>query len=454
MKKHPKASRDFIADESRTDWHNAAVYNFRRGRDATAKSIPEWEELRSLASQIKDNVLANLDDYLVRFEAAATANGIQVHWAADAAEHNRIVHEILERHRVRRVVKSKSMLTEECHLNEYLEERNIEIIDTDLGERIIQLKEEPPSHIVAPAIHLKREEVGDLFTRTLQTEPGNNDPTYLTRAARAHLREKFLGAQAGITGVNFGVVQTGGIVVVTNEGNADLGINLPPVQIHCMGIEKILPRWEDLGVFTRLLAASAAGQRISIYTSHYFRPKPGGEMHIVLVDNGRSRHLGRKDYRNSLKCIRCSACFNTCPVYRRSGGHSYHTAIAGPIGSILMPGRDLKEFSDLPFASSLCGSCSDVCPVKIDIHEQLYKWRQEVVEQGFIPGFKKQALKMTGNMMTRPKAMQRVGKLANSALKLLPRWVVYNPLNAWGQDREMPQPPTETFSDWYKKNRR
>ncbi len=454
MKRHPQIAAEFIRDEQRTDWHNKAVYNFRLKRDAMVKTKPEWEELRQLASDIKDNVLANLDTYLEQFEAAAIANGVKVHWAEDALEHNNMVHQILQQHNIKLVVKSKSMLTEECALNEYLEEKGIEIIDTDLGERIIQMRQEPPSHIVAPAIHIKREEVGDLFREKLNTETDNNDPTYLTRAARKHLREKFLNAQAGITGVNFAVAENGGIVIVTNEGNADMGVNIPPLQIHCMGIEKIIPRWKDLSIFTRLLAPSASGQPISIYTSHYFKPKPGGEMHIVLVDNGRSAHLGRADYRSSLKCIRCSACFNTCPVYRRSGGYSYHTSIAGPIGSILMPNRSLSENADLPFASSLCGSCSDVCPVKINIHEQLYKWRQEIHEKGFTPGFKKRILKSAGKVLADPKKLNRMGKWAGKAIKVLPRFLLYNSLNAWGKNRELPIPPKQTFSEWYQQNRK
>lgn len=454
MTRHEQLAKAFIRDEKRTDWHNKAVLNFRLKRDGTVKEIPEWEELRELASAIKEHVLANLDEYLVAFETQARANGVQVHWASTAKEHNEIVHQILKTHKVRHVVKSKSMLTEECGLNEFLERHQIEVIDTDLGERIIQMRHEPPSHIVAPAIHLKREEVSELFHRELQTEKGNNDPTYLTRAARKHLREKFLKAQAGITGVNFAVAETGAVVVVTNEGNADLGCNIPPLQIHSMGIEKIIPRWEDLGVFTRLLAASASGQKISIYTSHYLKPKPGGEMHIVLVDNGRSEQLGKNDFRNSLKCIRCSACMNTCPVYRRSGGYSYHTAIAGPIGSILMPNRDLKAYSDLPFASSLCGSCADVCPVKIDIHQQLYKWRQVIAESGNMPATKRTGLKLAGYVLANPDALTRWGKIAARLIRHMPRWLLYNSFNAWGKGRELPDPPRETFTEWYLKNRK
>jgi len=454
MKEHAQAAKEFIKDEVRTDWHNKAVFNFRQKRDGVIKDIAEWEELRALASAIKDNVLANLDSYLEEFEKNAKANGVQVHWASTANDHNTAVHEILKRHQVRHVVKSKSMLTEECGLNEYLEQHGIEVIDTDLGERIIQMRHEPPSHIIAPAIHLKREEVSELFHEQLQTEKGNHDPTYLTHEARKHLREKFMKAQAGITGVNFAIAETGSVVVVTNEGNSDLGCHLPPVQIHCVGIEKILPKWHHLGVFTRLLAPSASGQKFSIYTSHYQRAKPGGEMHIVLVDNGRSDQLAKTDFRNSLKCIRCSACLNTCPVYRRTGGYSYHTVIAGPIGSILMPNRDLKAYSDLPFASSLCGSCSDVCPVKIDIHNQLYKWRQVIMAEGKVPFLKKQMMGKAARVLSDPQSMTRWGKRARFLLRYVTKWLRNFLLNSWTKGRELPQPPTQTFSEWYHQNRK
>ena len=450
MKSHVTISKQFLKDEARVDWHNKAVFNFRQKRDLTVKGIPEWEELREIASSIKENVLTNLDDYLIQFEEKAIANGVKVHWASDAKEHNEIVHGILKEHQVKHVVKSKSMLTEECGLNEYLEAKEIDVIDTDLGERIIQLRDEPPSHLIAPAIHLKREEVGVLFEDKLKTEKGNSDPTYLTGEARKHLREKFLNAQAGITGVNFAIADTGGVVVVTNEGNADLGCNIPPVQIHSVGIEKIIPRWEDLGVFTRMLAASATGQRISIYTSHYIKPKDDGEMHIVLVDNGRSEHLGREDFRNSLKCIRCAACMNTCPVYRRSGGYSYHSTIVGPIGAILEPGKDLKAKSDLPFASSLCGSCSDVCPVKIDIDKQLYRWRQIAVKEGHVPYVKIKGMEMAGKILSDSKSYNKWAGIAKFLLRTLPRWMIYNPLNAWGKTRELPIPPRQTFTEWYR----
>ena len=296
---------------------------------------PEWEDLREQASQIKNFTLDNLGELLVQFEQNAIQNGIKVHWAADAKEHNQIVHSIIAKKGVTQLVKSKSMLTEECHLNEYLAEKGIDVVDTDLGERIVQFRKEAPSHIVLPAIHLKKEDVGETFHEHLGTPKGNKDPQFLTEAARQHLREKFLQSKVAITGVNFAVAETGEFVVCTNEGNADMGAHLADVHIACMGLEKIIPLRDDLGVFLRLLARSATGQLITTYSSHFKAPRKGQEMHIVLVDNGRTRQLARPEFRNSLKCIRCAACFNTCPVYRRSGGHSYHQAVAGPIGSIL-----------------------------------------------------------------------------------------------------------------------
>ncbi len=453
MKAHPIKAAAFLQNEARADWHDESLWFVRAKRDKAAHEIPEWEQLRELASQIKDHTLSRLDDYLEDFERHALENGVQVHWAEDAAAHNRIIQSILKKHRARRVVKSKSMLTEECQLNAYLEQHDIEVVDTDLGERIIQMRGEPPSHIVMPAIHLKKEEVGQLFHEQLRTEKGATDPKYLTEAARQHLRHSFLKADAAITGVNFAIAETGGVVVCTNEGNADMGTHLARVQIHCMGIEKIIPQTKHLGVFTRLLARSATGQPSTIYTSHYHRPRPGAAMHIVIVDNGRSKQLSRPDFRNSLKCIRCGACINTCPIYRRSGGHSYGSTVPGPIGSILTPGLDLKKYSSLPFASTLCGSCSDVCPVKIDIHEQLYRWRQIITREGHLPRTKKWVMKIAGSILSRPGWYEQAGKTARRLLRGLPRILVYAPLNIWGKGRELPPPPRQSFREWYRKNR-
>lgn len=449
---HSKAAAAFIKDEPRTDWHDDTLWFVREKRDKAAHGLPEWELLREWASQIKDHTLSNLDNYLLEFEKQAQVNGITVHWAADGHEHNKIIHDIINANNIKAIVKSKSMLTEECHLNKYLAEHGIEVVDTDLGERIVQFRDEAPSHIVLPAIHLKKQDVSETFHEHLNTEKGNNDPQYLTEAARQHLRDKFIQSQLAITGVNFAVAETGGFVVCTNEGNADMGAHTAAVHIACMGFEKIIPKANHLAVFLRLLARSATGQPITTYSSHFQKPRPGQQMHIVIVDNGRTKQLGREDFRNSLKCIRCAACFNTCPVYRRSGGHSYHTAVAGPIGSILNPNLDMKANADLPFASTLCGSCSNVCPVKIDIHQQLWKWRQVLAAEGYVAGSKKVGMKGMAFVLARPGLYRLAGKMGRWVMRVFP-FIVKNKLNPWYKQREMPSAPKQSFRDWYIKNK-
>lgn len=453
QKDHAELAERFNKDEARVDWHDKTLWFIREKRDKAAWQIPEWEQLREAASQIKSHTLSNLHDYLLQFEKNAQANGVTVHWAANAEEHNRIVHSIIAAQNVNTIVKSKSMLTEECHLNEYLQKKGIDVVDTDLGERIVQLAGEPPSHIVLPCIHWKKEEIGELFHQHLGTPKGNADPQFLTAAAREHLRERFLTRKVAITGVNFAVAETGEVVVCTNEGNADLGVQLADVHIACMGIEKMIPQRKHLGVFLRLLARSATGQPITTYSSHFSKPRPGQSMHIVLVDNGRSNRLGSDDFRNALKCIRCGACMNTCPVYRRSGGHSYHYAIAGPIGAILAPGLDMKKNADLPFASTLCGSCSYVCPVKIDIHDQLYKWRQTLVKEGYTTTGKKQSMKLMGTVFGHPRLYRIAGAVGRWVLRYMP-FMVNNSLNPWYKQREMPQAPEQSFSAWYREHKK
>ena len=449
---HSERADIFNQDEDRVNWHDETLWFVRQKRDKASKVIDDWELLRQTASGIKDNVLSNLHDYLLEFEKNALANGAVIHWAADSREHNEIVHSILKNHEVTQMVKSKSMLTEECHLNEYLAENGIEVIDSDLGERIIQLAQEPPSHIVMPCIHKKKEEIGDLFHIHLGTPAGVADPQILTEAARQHLRETFLTRRASLTGVNFAIAETGEFVVCTNEGNADMGAHLAEVHIASMGFEKIIPQRKHLGVFLRLLTRSATGQPITTYSSHFKKPAPGKELHIIIVDNGRSRQLGREDFRNSLKCIRCGACMNTCPVYRRSGGHSYHNAVSGPIGSILAPNLDMKDFADLPFASTLCGSCTNVCPVKINIHEQLYKWRQVLVKEGYSDAKKTVSMKLMASVLSSPTLFNLAGKAGRKVLKFAP-FAVNNSFNPWFKQREMPEPPKESFREWYKRER-
>lgn len=450
---HSVASDTFNQDESYVNWHDETLWFVRQKRDKSAMQLPEWEELREAASQIKHYVLSHMDDLLLSFEQKAKENGVQVHWASDAAEHNEIVLSLLRKHQIDRMVKSKSMLTEECHMNEFLIQNGIDVIDTDLGERIVQLRNEPPSHIVLPAIHLKKKDIGDLFHEHLGTDEGATDPQYLTEAARQHLRDKFLTRRAALTGVNFAIAETGGFVVSTNEGNADMGAHLAELHIASMGFEKIIPMQNHLGVFLRLLGRSATGQPITTYSSHFKKPRAGQEMHIIIVDNGRSEQLGRPDFRSSLKCIRCGACMNTCPVYRRSGGHSYHNAVAGPIGSILAPNLDMTKNADLPFASTLCGSCSNVCPVKIDIHEQLYKWRQVLVQGGHVHTGKKIGVNAMSVVLSQPRFYQWSGRLGRSVMRALP-FVVNNGLNPWYKQREMPEAPKESFRDWYVRNRK
>jgi L-lactate dehydrogenase complex protein LldF len=450
---HAALAEKFNRDEQRVDWHDKTLWFVREKRDKAAWQIPEWEHLREQASRIKAKVLSNLYEYLIEFETNAINNGAIVHWAKTAEEHNEIIRSIITRHNTNKIVKSKSMLTEECHLNEYLEQHGIDVVDTDLGERIVQLAGEPPSHIVLPCIHWKKEEIGELFHKHLGTPKGNADPQLLTNAARIHLREKFLTSKIAITGVNFAVAETGEFVICTNEGNADLGVQLADVHIACMGIEKIIPRRKDLAVFLRLLARSATGQPITTYSSHFKKPREGQQLHIVLVDNGRSNRLASDDFRNALKCIRCGACFNTCPVYRRSGGHSYHTAIAGPIGSILSPAWNIKQNGDLPFASTLCGSCSNVCPVKIDIHDQLYKWRQDIVKSGNATLPKKAGIGLMNFILSRPPIFTFCGWFGRKLLKHAP-WLVNNRMNAWFRQREMPAPPEFSFTKWYNNNRK
>jgi L-lactate dehydrogenase complex protein LldF len=451
---HATLANQFVANEQRAHWHDGALWFVRQKRDRMARSLPEWEVLRELATQIKGHVLGELPRYLEQFERNAHALGAVVHWAADALEHNQIVHSILAQNNVRKVVKSKSMLTEECQLNPYLEKHGIEVVDTDLGEWIVQLRGESPSHIVLPAIHIKKEEVGETFHQHIGTPKGNADPIFLTRAARNELRQRFLSGEAGITGVNFAIAETGGLVVCTNEGNADLGVSLPKLHIACMGMEKLIPRLADLAVMTRLLARSATGQPITTYTSHFHGPRPGGQLHIVIVDNGRSRLRTSASFQEALKCIRCGACMNTCPVYRRSGGHSYSNTVPGPIGSVLGPAQDPLRNHSLPYACTLCGSCTDVCPVKIPLHHQLLAWRSEMAERKLIGLPKQLGMQIGSWILQAPKLYRLVGWIGRSALRWLPHGVTHSRLNPWAKHRDLPPAPSESFRQQYQRRQR
>jgi L-lactate dehydrogenase complex protein LldF len=443
----------FLEDETHEHAFDKLIWGLREHRDAAAREVPEWEYLRTLASQIKEHTLASLAYYLELFEERATANGAQVHWARDAHEHNQIVYGILSSHGAKSLVKSKSMLTEECGMRPFLERRGIQVTETDLGERIQQLDDQPPAHIVGPAFQKTTQDVAKLFGRVYGSDPDRADPVYLAHVMREHTRPLILAAGAGMTGANFAVAQTGAVVTVTNEGNADLSGNVPGLRICSAGIEKIIPGTAELAVFIRLLTRSATGERITQYTSHFAAPRADGEMHIVLVDNGRSQRLADERFWPSLKCIRCGACMNTCPVYRRSGGLSYGATYMGPIGIITMPMADTRRYRELPFSSTINGSCSNVCPVQINIHEQIYQWREVMDAAGEFSATKKAAMKLAGALLSRPRAYRAAAEAGGAALRVLPHFAIYNRLNAWGRHRDVPGPAKETFHQWYARNR-
>jgi L-lactate dehydrogenase complex protein LldF len=448
-----KNAERFLADTVHEERLDKVLWAMRMKRDAAAQKVPEWEELRTLASEIKEHTLSNLSDYLIQFEARATANGVIVHWARDAHEHNQIVYDILAAQGVNTLVKSKSMLTEECELRPFLQKRGIRVTETDLGERIQQLDDQPPSHIVGPAFHKTTQDIAALFSQKYGSDPEKEDAAYLAGVMRENTRPDILTATAGMTGANFVVAETGAIVVATNEGNADLSAHTPPLHICSVGIEKIIPTTESLAVFIRLLGRSAVGETITQYTSTFRGPRKGATMHVILVDNGRSERLGMKRFWHSLKCIRCAACMNTCPVYRRSGGLSYGSTYMGPIGIIMMPTFEIRKYSELPFASTLNGSCTNVCPVKIDIHEQIYGWREVMEENDQIQIVKKEAMRVADKVLSHPTLYQIATATVSTALKILPHFAVYNRLNAWGKHRDVPEAETETFHAWYRTHR-
>jgi L-lactate dehydrogenase complex protein LldF len=417
-----------------------------------AQMLPEWEELRDKASAIKRHTVTHLADYLDQFSTQLESRGVIVHWASDAQEFNEIVYGILESHKVTKMVKSKSMLTEECEMNPYLEARGIDVVETDLGERILQLLHQKPGHIVVPAVHLTRDEVGEMFEQKgISKEIGNHDPTYLTRCARYSLRNEFMEAQAGMTGCNFGVAATGDVVVCTNEGNADMSTSMPKLHIVAMGIEKIVPDYDSLAVFQRLLCRCGTGQPTTTYTSHFEKARPGGEMHIVLVDNGRSNIIANDEHWECLKCIRCGACMNTCPVFRRSTGYSYTYFIPGPIGINLGMLKNPQTYNDNVSACTLCLSCDNVCPSKVNPGSQVYLWRQQLDSLGCANPAKKAMSKGMKVLFGSP-------FLYNTALKFapianhIPRGIMYNNnLNAWGVGHEMMQFRKEPFHTMWEK---
>ncbi len=423
--------------------------------------FPEGEAMRDRARTIRLETLAKLDEHLATFADAVEAVGGQVHWATDGEEANQIVTKIADDAGVERVVKSKSMVTEEIDLNRALEAHGIEIVETDLGEFIVQLAADRPSHIIAPVLHKTRFEIGRLFAEKLGA-PYTDDPIELNAIARRHLREIFLSADMGISGVNFAVAETGSVCLVTNEGNGRLTTTAPRVHVAVMGMERIVPTFADLAILLEVLARSGTGQRLSVYTNIATGPRwmwdPDGpdEFHVVVLDNGRRNVLSGRNA-EILACIRCGACLNVCPVYRETGGHPYGDVYSGPIGAVLTPAlRGLHDWHDLPYASSLCGACKDACPVRIDIPELLLGLRAEAIESGYGDRSLKTGLAAYAAAAARPaafRALLRSGGLAGSIGR--DGWIERLPGKgaAWTNSRDLPRPAREPFYLWWRTNR-
>ncbi|MFZ5845783.1 MAG: lactate utilization protein B, partial [Actinomycetota bacterium] len=393
MPAFPAAARTALADTQLRSNLAHATGTIRAKRAAVVGEVEDWEELRLAGAAIKDNTLLHLDEHLLALEAALVARGATVHWARDAAEACEIVTRVAQQHGVDEVVKVKSMATQEIDLNGALEAAGISAWETDLAELIVQLGDDLPSHILVPAIHRNRAEIREIFRREMaragRAAPDDlsDEPADLAGAARLHLREKFLRARMAVSGANFAVAETGTLVVVESEGNGRMCLTLPDVLVSVVGIEKVVPTWRDLDVFLQLLPRSSTGERMNPYTSTWSGVTPGDgpqEVHVVLLDNGRTRALADEVGRQALRCIRCSACLNVCPVYERTGGHAYGSVYPGPIGAILNPllrGPGTDEQTDsLPYASSLCGACYEACPVRIDIPSVLVDLRAQVVD--------------------------------------------------------------------------
>lgn len=409
----------------------------------------DLEKARERAANLKHRVISDLDKYLIEFESNFTARGGKVIWAQDADEAMAEVVKVLEKHAVKLVVKSKSMTTEEVEVNQYLEKHKMESVETDLGEYIVQVAGQKPYHIVTPAMHMSKEDIADLFHEQFDT-PKESTPTELTNFVREKLRQKFVTAGAGITGANFLVADTGAIAMTENEGNGMMSMAFPKVHIAIAGIEKIVASASDLDLFWPLLATHGTGQNMTVYNSLVTGPKKGQEkdgpeeMYVVLLDNGRSELLARERQRRALSCIRCGACLNACPVYKSIGGHAYGTTYSGPIGSVISPHYNgMKEYKHLSFASSLCGNCTEVCPVKINLHELLLDNRHDSVEQGYFSFFDKFSMFGWKKIMLNRWMMDIGGsKMKNLVLKIFFR-------KLWGPRRALPQVQPKNFKQMW-----
>ncbi len=465
-----ESARESLTDTQLRRNLGKATQTIRRKRAIAVEEMPDWENLREAGHALKTRVMRHLDEYLLQLEESVTRAGGQVHWARNGEEANRIIADIAKEHEAKEVVKVKSIVSDETKLNEHLEKEDIEAIETDLAELIIQLAGESSSHILVPAIHKNRAEIRELFLRELGVEELTDDPPDLTNAARLYLREKFLKAKGGISGANFAVAETGTVCVVESEGNGRMCTTLPPVLVTLMGIEKIIPAWRDYEVFMQLLPRSSTAERMNPYTTFWTGVSEGDgpqEFHLVLLDNGRTNVLADEIGRQTLNCIRCSACLNVCPVYERTGGHAYNSVYPGPIGAILTPqlvGIGEPGSDSLPYASSLCGACYEVCPVKINIPEVLIHLRGKVVrhkqDQGGLKGKldpENVAMQAMAKTFSDPRLYEgaqkgaRIGQwpLARSgAIHRLP-----GRLAGWTDARDLRPVPEQTFREWWRASR-
>ena len=472
----PKYAKEELKNEQLRSNLRFVTHAIRNKRARVTAELPDWQELRNTGESVKNYVLANLPELLEQFERNFTAAGGHVHWARNASEANQIALDLIREQGVDEIIKIKSMATAETGLNEFLEENGINAIETDLAEEIVQLGHDRPSHILVPAIHRNRREIRDIFLREIEgINPDITDePAELAEASRNRLRNKFLNTTVAVSGTNFGIAETGTLTIVESEGNGRMCLTLPDTLITFMGIEKILPTFQDYEAFLQLLPRSSTGERMNPYTSMWTGVTPGDgpqNMHVILIDNGRTAVLADELGRQALRCIRCSACMNVCPVYERAGGHAYGSTYPGPIGAILSPqlsGIEAAHNNSLPYASSLCGACFEVCPVKINFPEVLVHLRAKDVESKHavreFEGNKKAPFSQMDAMMLGAKKLFTSGKMMSVAERGLPMsrliagrkhkiTAVPGIVGGWTEYRDIPEPPKESFRNWWKKEK-